>query len=189
MLHNPDTIRDRLSRIPKSNNAQKFSNSASLMLQAWSAARLLPDLTISTFQGIFSAFKRFSGMIKSLTPPDIRPPFARYSHGVEVPAGQRIVFTSGQLGIAADDTIPADVEGQARLCFENIKAILADAGMDMSNLVRINAYVTGREHMQGYMKVRDEFTADPAPASTLMIVSGFTREEFVVEVEVTAAKA
>lgn len=59
--------------------------------------------------------------------------------------------------------------------------------MDFSNLVRINAYVTGREHMAGYMKVRDEFTQDPPPASTLMIVSGFTREEFVVEVEVIAA--
>ena len=128
-------------------------------------------------------------MTKHLTPSSIRKPFARYSHGVEVPAGHRIVLTSGQLGIAPDDTIPPDVEGQARLCFESIGAILKDADMGFEDIVRINAYVTGREHMQGYMKVRDEFTADPPPASTLMIVSGFTREEFVVEVEVIAAKA
>ncbi|MEJ8473170.1 RidA family protein [Roseibium algae] len=127
-------------------------------------------------------------MTRSLTPTNIRPPFARYSHGIEVPAGHRIVVTSGQLGIKADDTIPPDVESQTRLCFDNIKAILADAEMDLSHLVRINAYVTAREHMQGYMKARDEFTSDPAPASTLMIISGFTREEFVVEVEVIAAK-
>ena len=126
-------------------------------------------------------------MSKHLTPSAIREPFARYSHGIEVPAGHRIVFASGQLGISADDTIPADVEGQTRLCFENIKAILAEAGMTLSDLVRINAYVTGREHLPGYMKTRDEFTADPPPASTLMIVSGFAREEFVVEVEVIAA--
>lgn len=127
-------------------------------------------------------------MTKAIAAPQIRKPFARYSHGMEIPANARIVVTSGQLGINPDDTIPASVEEQARLCFKNIGAILADADMDFSNLVRINAYVTGREHMQGYMKVRDEFTADPAPASTLMIVSGFTREEFVVEVEVIAAK-
>lgn len=127
--------------------------------------------------------------MKSLLPNTIRPPFARYSHGIEIPPDHRIVFASGQLGIGPDDMVPADVEGQTRQCFENIRAILAEAGMDFSDLVRINAFVTGREHLAGYMKVRDEFTADPPPASTLMIVSGFAREEFVVEVEVIAAKA
>ncbi|MBO0347026.1 RidA family protein [Roseibium sp. CAU 1637] len=127
-------------------------------------------------------------MTKSLLPSSVRAPFARYSHGMEVPADHRLVFTSGQLGITVDDQIPQGVEAQTRVCFENIREILAEAGMDFSDLVRINAYVTGREHMAGYMKVRDEFTRDPAPASTLMIVSGFTREEFVVEVEVVAAK-
>ena len=43
--------------------------------------------------------------------------------------------------------------------------------------------------MAGYMQARDEWLADVArlPASTLVIVSGFTRPEFLVEVEVTAA--
>ncbi|WP_417672219.1 RidA family protein [Roseibium sp.] len=127
-------------------------------------------------------------MLKSLLPDAIRPPFARYSHGMEVPSGHRLVLASGQLGIAADDTVPDNVEGQTRLCFENIAAILAEADMALSDIVRINAYVTDRKHLPGYMKTRDEFTGDPAPASTLMVVSGFAREEFVVEVEVIAAK-
>jgi enamine deaminase RidA (YjgF/YER057c/UK114 family) len=38
------------------------------------------------------------------------------------------------------------------------------------------------------MAVRDRYVALPAPASTLMIVSGFTRPEFKVEIEVLAAK-
>jgi enamine deaminase RidA (YjgF/YER057c/UK114 family) len=37
------------------------------------------------------------------------------------------------------------------------------------------------------MSVRDSYTADPPPASTLMIVTGFSRPEFLVEVEVIAA--
>jgi enamine deaminase RidA (YjgF/YER057c/UK114 family) len=53
--------------------------------------------------------------------------------------------------------------------------------------VRINAYVTDRAHMRPYMDVRDRVVGDPPPASTLMIVSGFTRPEFKVEVEVIAA--
>jgi enamine deaminase RidA (YjgF/YER057c/UK114 family) len=122
-----------------------------------------------------------------LSPLGIHPPFAPYSHGVEVPAGQRLVFCSGQLGIAADAAIPADCAGQARLCFDNIRAILAEAGMDFSNIIRVNAYVTGREHLAPYMGVRNTLFSDPLPASTLMIVSGFARPEFVVEIEVVAA--
>ncbi|PSJ60123.1 RidA family protein [Kumtagia ephedrae] len=126
-------------------------------------------------------------MLKHLLPRSIRPPFARYSHGVEVPAGKRLVLCSGQLGIGADDVVPEDAGAQAELCFSNIAAILAEAGMGLGNIVRINAYVTDRAHMRPYMDVRDRLFAEPAPASTLMIVAGFTRPEFKVEVEVTAA--
>lgn len=126
-------------------------------------------------------------MAKPLTPADIHPPFAPYSHGMEVPAGQRIVFCSGQLGVGADGHIPPDCAGQARLCFANIAAILAEAGMTFADVVRINAYVAGREHLADYMSVRNALFAEPYPASTLMIVSGFARPEFVVEVEAVAA--
>lgn len=126
-------------------------------------------------------------MATPLNPTQIHPPFAPYSHGMVVPAGQRLVFCSGQLGIAADKTLPADCEGQARICFDNIAAILAEAGMELANIVRINAYVTGREHLAPYMAVRNALFAEPYPASTLMLVAGFARPEFVVEIEAVAA--
>ncbi|MBE3637734.1 RidA family protein [Mangrovicoccus algicola] len=129
--------------------------------------------------------------MRVLSPPQIAPPFARYAHGVELPPGQRLVATSGQLGQAADGSVPEGAEAQARICFANIDAILAEAGMGPADAVRINAYVTDRAHMAGYMKVRDEWLAAVTrlPASTLVIVAGFTRPEFVVEVEVLAAAA
>jgi enamine deaminase RidA (YjgF/YER057c/UK114 family) len=124
-----------------------------------------------------------------LNPPTIRAPFARYAHGVEVPAHARLVVTSGQLGIAPDDTVPQDARAQADLCFANCAAILAEAAMRPSDVIRINAFVTDRAHMPAYMAARDAWLADVIrlPASTLVIVSGFTRPEFLVEIEVTAA--
>jgi enamine deaminase RidA (YjgF/YER057c/UK114 family) len=122
-----------------------------------------------------------------LTPASIAAPFARYSHGMEVPAGWRLVVCSGQLGIAADGSVPEDARAQADLCFANIAAILAEARMTLADIVRINAYVTDRAHMKGYMDSRDTHVGAPPPASTLMIVSGFTRPEFKVEIEVIAA--
>ena len=131
--------------------------------------------------------------MKPLNPATIRPPFARYSHGITVPAGSRLAFCSGQLGIAPDGSIPPDVRAQADLCFANIAAILAEDGMGLADIVRINAYVTDRAHMKGYMESRDAHIGDAAgttpPASTLMIVSGFTLPEFKVEIEVVAARA
>ena len=128
--------------------------------------------------------------MRRLQPDSIHPPFARYAHGVEAPAGARLIFCSGQLGVGKDGAAPADVESQARLCFEAIAAILAEGGMRLADVVRLNAYVTSRADMAGYMKVRDEFmrACPEPPASTLMIVSGFTRPEFKVEIEAIAAK-
>ncbi|MEL6809369.1 MAG: RidA family protein [Pseudomonadota bacterium] len=127
--------------------------------------------------------------MKSLTPAAIAPPFARYSHGVELPAGARIVRTSGQLGLAQDGTVPDGSQAQAEICFANITAILEEAGMGADNVCHVSAYVTDRAHMPGYMAARDAFLANATvlPSSTLVIVSGFTRPEFVVEVEVWAA--
>ena len=127
--------------------------------------------------------------MRPLQPASIRPPFARYSHGVELPPGSRLAFVSGQLGVRPDDTVPDSVEEQAQICFDNVAAILADAGMSLADVVQVRAFVTDRAFMKPYMAVRDARVGTPPPASTLMIVSGFTRPEMKVEVEVIAARA
>ena len=111
-------------------------------------------------------------MLRHLVPGKIRAPFARYSHAVEIPVSARLLLCSGQLGISAGDQVPESAV--ARMCFADI--------------VRLNAYVTDRAHMAPYMAVRDRYVGSPPPASTLMIVTGFTRVEFKVEVEALAAK-
>ena len=127
--------------------------------------------------------------LEHLVPSTMPAPFAAYSHGVVVQAGTDMLFCSGQLGIGPEAHVPEDAAAQAELCFANAKAILEAAGMSFADVVRINAYVTDRAYMRPYMDVRDRLFPQPAPASTLMIVSGFTREEFKVEVEILAARS
>jgi len=126
-------------------------------------------------------------MKRPINPAAIRPPFAQYSHAVQI-TGDRMLFASGQLGVAPDDTVPEDVEAQAVLCFENIKAILNEAGMSLADVVRFTAYVTDRDYFPIYGAVRSRYVEGNAFASTLVIVSGFTRPEFKIEVEVTAVR-
>lgn len=124
-----------------------------------------------------------------LNPTTIAPPFARYAQGTLTEPGVRLLATSGQLGLSVDGDVPDGAKAQAEVCFANIDAILSAGDADRSHVVRLNAYVTDRAHMAGYMAARDEWLAgsDNLPASTLVIVSGFTRPEFVVEIEALAA--
>jgi enamine deaminase RidA (YjgF/YER057c/UK114 family) len=128
--------------------------------------------------------------MRALLPPTLRPPFGRYAHGTFVPPGAAWVFTSGQLPVRPDDTVPEGAFDQACQCIANCAAILAEGGMGPADVVRIAAFVTDRAHMPAYMAARDAWLGDATrlPASTLVIVTGFTRPEFLVEVEMTAAR-
>lgn len=124
-----------------------------------------------------------------LTPDDIRAPFGNYSHGVIVPPGARLLVTSGQLGIDHDGNIPEEIEEQAILCFEAIGAILRAGDMGFEHVVKFSAFVTSRAFFPAYMAVRDRYVGTQLPSSTLVIVSGFTRPEFKVEIEALAARS
>lgn len=123
----------------------------------------------------------------AINPTTIRPPFARYSHGMTDATGQWLL-TSGQLGVHADDSVPESPQAQAELCFANLEAILLEATMGKHHILRLNAFVSDRSYMPGYMAARDAWLANinPPPASTLMIVTGFTRAEFKIEIELIA---
>ena len=124
--------------------------------------------------------------VNNINPHTIHQPFGYYSHGVLTVEPNRLLVTSGQLGVDSHGTVPDSCYEQALLCFQAIKAVLEEAEMTPSNIVRLKAVVTEREAFAAYMKARDRFVATPPPASTLLIVSGFTRPEFKVEVECTA---
>lgn len=126
-------------------------------------------------------------MHKTINPKILCPPLARYSHAVEIAPNLRFVFCSGQLGVDASGAVPESAEAQADLCFAAIAVLLAEAGMGVADIVRLNAYVTSADYLADYMRSRDRHVVSPPPASTLMIVSGFARPEFKVEVEAVAA--
>lgn len=127
--------------------------------------------------------------MKSINPAGIAQPFGKYSHGCVVEAGHLLLVTSGQLGLAANGTVPGDPGAQAEICLANIAAILAEADGDPGHVIRLNAFVTDRAYFPAYMEARDRWLSGVSvlPASTLVIVTGFTRPEFLVEVEATAA--
>lgn len=113
----------------------------------------------------------------------------KYSLGGEVPAGSRIVYVSGQVGLDSKGKLGATIEKQCELVWKNIGQVLKAAGMTYRDIVKINAFVTDPRYMGAYREARARCIPDaPFPASTLVIVSGLAEPDMKVEVEVVAAK-
>ncbi|MCY4259107.1 MAG: RidA family protein [Rhodobacteraceae bacterium] len=126
----------------------------------------------------------------AILPPALHPPLANYAHASLVEGINRILHVSGQIAIQPDGSVPVGTAAQARLIFQSIDAILDEADMSRNDVAKISAFVTDRDGFAYYMSVRDDWIRDlpVPPASTLMMVSGFTRPEFCVEVEVIACQ-
>lgn len=128
-------------------------------------------------------------MLKPHTPPTIAPPAALYVHGMEVPANARWLLILGQVGVYPDGRVGRDAREQAEIIWGNIQAILASAGMGLSDIAKLTTYATGTEHLKPLREVRERVLAGHLPASTLLIVAGLAQPAWLVEVEVYAAKA
>lgn len=112
-----------------------------------------------------------------------------YSDAIEVAPGTRWLFTAGTPGLSPDGNLPGDIVGQAEVAWTSIAGILARAGMDMRDLVKVTHYLLRPSDIPGYVGVRSRFLGEARPASMLLIVPQLVRPEFLVEIEAIAAKA
>jgi 2-iminobutanoate/2-iminopropanoate deaminase len=127
-------------------------------------------------------------MPRFFNPEGVPGPFNTYSHGAVVEGPVRFLFGAGQVGAHADGTVGDGIEEQARLVWQHIVTVLAEADMGISNLVQINMLLIDREHRGPASAVRSEFLGDHRPASTLMVISGLANPEWLIEIDFIAAK-
>ena len=70
-------------------------------------------------------------------PLSIPAAVGNYTHGLELPAGARLLFISGQIPVRRDGSVPADFEGQCHAVWDNLLAVLASARMGPEHLVKV----------------------------------------------------
>jgi enamine deaminase RidA (YjgF/YER057c/UK114 family) len=110
---------------------------------------------------------------------------------VVVATGQRWIHVSGQGGIDADGSVPADLAEQSRLMFEKIRIALAAAGASPADVVRIVVYIVDLPRTDPapvYAAIRDFFPTGAKPASTIVGVSALALPGMKVEIDVTAVR-
>uniref|UniRef100_I2Q7F6 Putative translation initiation inhibitor, yjgF family n=1 Tax=Desulfovibrio sp. U5L TaxID=596152 RepID=I2Q7F6_9BACT len=96
------------------------------------------------------------------------------------------VYVSGTVGALADGSVPDGPYAQAVRALEIIRDALAQAGTDLSNVVRTRVFMTDMSHFDAVAKAHGEVFGDIRPATTLVEVSRLVDAAFLVEIEAVA---
>ena len=98
-------------------------------------------------------------------------------------------FVAGTTGYDYESMhMPRSVEEQTRNALATIEKTLQEAGFEMSDIVRVQYFITEPSDAGRVFPIVGEVFADIRPAAT-MLVTGLIRPEMRVEIEATAMKA
>lgn len=128
-------------------------------------------------------------MTNALYDTGIARQIGTYSDAVGVSANAHWLFTAGTPGLAADGALPPDMTAQAELAWRHIDDALQRAGMTINDIVKVTQYLVNAADIPAYAAVRMRVLAGARPASMLLVVPALVRPDFLLEIEVIAAKA
>ena len=108
--------------------------------------------------------------MKALFTPNAPAAVGPYSQAVD--CGD-LVFLSGQIPLVPATGLLAEggIEAQARQMFENIKAVLVEAGMDFTNVVKTTVFMTDLGQFATLNGIYAEYFQAPYPARSCVEVT------------------
>jgi len=124
--------------------------------------------------------------MRELNSPDLAPPVAAYSHGIE--AGN-LVFVAGQVATDKEgNTVGAgDVVAQTRQVIANVKAVLEAAGCTLQDVVSTTVYVRDFDAYAEYNEAYIQSFGGHRPARAT-VQAGLVKDEWLVEIQAVAVK-
>ena len=98
------------------------------------------------------------------------------------------VFLRGQTGFDLEGAFHGvgDPAAQTEQACNNIRQLLAEAGLNMTDVCRITVYITDRAYRQQVYEVISRHFAGVFPCSTGLVVNGLALLEMLVEIDVVA---
>ncbi|PDY48097.1 RidA family protein [Bacillus pseudomycoides] len=96
------------------------------------------------------------------------------------------IFTSGQLPIdPKNGEMPETIENQTKQSLENVKAILEEAGSDLSKVVKTTVFLKDMNHFAQMNEVYRTYFTENCPARSAIQVARLPKDA-LVEIEVIA---
>ena len=107
-----------------------------------------------------------------------------YSQAIQV---GNLVYTSGQIPIdpASGNFVEGGIKEQTRQSLINVKAILEEAGLTLSNVVKTTVFLADMNDFADMNAVYAEFFSEPYPARSAVAVKTLPKDA-LVEIEVVA---
>ncbi|NDZ82319.1 RidA family protein [Streptomyces sp. SID10853] len=121
-------------------------------------------------------------------------PRGRFPH-VKVVDG--VVYVSGTssrrpdntfVGAEADElgTTRLDIRAQTRAVIENIRAILAEVGAELSDIAQLTTYLVSMNDFGGYNEVYGEYFDEQGPTRTTVAVHQLPHPHLLIEIQAVA---
>ena len=113
-----------------------------------------------------------------------------FSQAIEVRGAQRVLYCAGQISADADGKPmhAGDMLAQIHQALDNLETVLAEAGMTLANVVRLNYYTADiPAFLDAVPKVGVRLKeAGCKPASTLLGIVRLAEPDWMIEIEATA---
>jgi 2-iminobutanoate/2-iminopropanoate deaminase len=123
--------------------------------------------------------------VKLVNPPGTEAIYESYKFSQATIAGG-FVEVSGQVGLAADFSIPDDIREQARNAFTNLRNILEAAGSDLEHVMHLTQYFTNILEVPPVDEVFTEFFPKNYPARTVVEVGALVLPQLRLEIQARA---
>lgn len=118
-------------------------------------------------------------MTKLVYPNDLPYPFS------DAVRTGNLLFVSGQVGMR-DGKVVEGIEEQTRATLENIRAVLAQAGASLEDVVKVTVFITDMSLWPKMNEVYREYFTKELPARSALGVNGLALPELLVEMECVA---
>lgn len=126
--------------------------------------------------------------VVSHNPDAVFPPYANYSHAIEVRGDARLLFISGLNGYRSDrTTIPESFEDQAEQIWLHLGTILSAAELGYGDLVSIRTYLADPEYRGANTALRTRYLGEHRPSLTV-VCCRLLDPRWKVEIEAVAAR-
>jgi 2-iminobutanoate/2-iminopropanoate deaminase len=109
-----------------------------------------------------------------------------YVHALELRAPERLLFVSGTMGLDPSGAAGETIEAQVALVWDNLRAILASAGMTLDNVVRVTSYLRDAVYVDTNAQARVAALGGRRVPTTAIVV-GTLESDWLVEIEIVAA--
>jgi 2-iminobutanoate/2-iminopropanoate deaminase len=102
-----------------------------------------------------------------------------YSHAqvVRLHGGQKMVFTSGQVGLdpARGEIVEGGVAAETEQVFRNLATVLAGAGLGLADVVKTTVFLADMKDFQAMNEVYARHLPETRPARTTVAAAGLPR--------------